>query len=173
MSPPTERASIEEALQQSLIVIPSINGGPLLDRMLPTLRVPGRMVVVLDQGSTDNTAEVCGRHGVEIVQLGEPKTYTEACNLGIELAKARGCEFIFFSNNDIVFTTDVARELLGELIEDENLGIVAPSQVLVSSANGTQRVSYRSFWDLQRLKFAHDYTAPPLPTKRLESDFCE
>ena len=76
---------IEEALRRSLLVIPSINGGRLLNKMLPTLRISGELVVVLDQGSADSTEEVCRKAGVGLVQLGRPHTYTEACNIGAEL----------------------------------------------------------------------------------------
>ncbi|HZY68969.1 MAG TPA: glycosyltransferase, partial [Devosia sp.] len=167
------RERVEEALERSLIAIPSLNGAHLLQRMLPTLRVPGRIVVVLDQGSSDDTAAVCARHGAEILQLGSPRTYTEACNAGIALARSRGCEFVFLSNNDIAFTTDVTRELLGELLEDPDLGIVAPSQVIVDPSTGKRRLSCRSYWDLRKPKFAHDYAPTPLGVRRLEADFCE
>jgi GT2 family glycosyltransferase len=116
--------TVEAALQKSLLAIPSINGGRLLERMLPTLRIPGELVVVLDQGSTDNTEEVCRKAGVGLRQLGRPHTYTEACNIGAEIAKERGCDFVFVANNDITFTTDVMRELLAELLRDPRLGIV-------------------------------------------------
>ena len=73
-----------------LMVIPSINGGGLLARMLPTLRFKAANIVVLDQGSTDDTALVCAEHDVQLVQLGRPQTYTEACNIGARLAPDRG-----------------------------------------------------------------------------------
>lgn len=101
---------IEEALRNSLIVIPSINGGHLLERMLPTLNVPANIIVVIDQGSTDNTEEVCRQAGVEIVQLGHAHTYTQACNIGAQIARQRRAEYLFVANNDIRFMTDVARE---------------------------------------------------------------
>ena len=75
---------------QILMVIPSVNGGNLLARMLPTLRFKPSNVVVLDQGSTDKTETVCADAGVELVQLGYPRTYTEACNIGARIARGRG-----------------------------------------------------------------------------------
>jgi glycosyltransferase involved in cell wall biosynthesis len=164
---------IETALKKSLLAIPSINGGKLLERMLPTLRIPGEQVVVLDQGSTDETEDVCRKAGVVLRQLGRPHTYTEACNIGAEMARERGCEFVFVANNDITFTTDVMRELVGELLKDPKLGIVAPAQMIVDQAAGIRALAYRVFWDLSSLTFAHDFTPPTGNTQRLEADFCE
>lgn len=164
---------IETALRKTLLAIPSINGGKLLERMLPTLRIPGELVVVLDQGSTDETEEVCRKAGVVLRQLGRPHTYTEACNIGAEMARERGCEFVFVANNDITFTTDVMRELLAELLKDPDLGIVAPSQMIIDQAAGIRALAYRVFWDLDTLTFAHDFTPPTGNTRRLEADFCE
>ena len=109
---------VEQALKRSLFIIPSINGAPLLARMLPTLRVPGELVVVLDQGSTDETEEVCQDAKVECFQLGTSHTYTKACNIGSRLARERNADYLFILNNDITFVTDVARELLEEMVVD-------------------------------------------------------
>ncbi|MCP3718736.1 glycosyltransferase [Paraburkholderia sp. CNPSo 3281] len=164
---------IEAALSKTLLAIPSINGGRLLERMLPTLRIPAELVVVLDQGSTDHTEEVCRKAGVGFVQLGRAHTYTEACNIGARMAAERGCEFVFVGNNDIAFTTDVIRELLAELQADPNLGIVAPAQMLVDEAAGIRRLAYRVYWDLETLSFTHDFMPPCGHPLRLEADFCE
>lgn len=165
--------TIETALRKTLLVIPSINGAKLLERMLPTLRIPGELVVVLDQGSADNTEDVCRSAGVGLRQLGRAHTYTEACNIGAEMARERGCEFVFVANNDITFTTDVMRELLAELLADPDLGIVAPAQILIDKSATRRQLAYRVYWDLETLTFKHDFAPPPGDTKRLEADFCE
>jgi glycosyltransferase involved in cell wall biosynthesis len=164
---------IETALKKSLLAIPSINGAKLLERMLPTLRIPSELIVVIDQGSTDHTEEVCRKAGVGLRQLGRAHTYTEACNIGAEIARERGCDFLFVANNDITFTTDVMRELLAELLDDPDLGIVAPAQVIVDEAASLRKLAYRVFWDLETLTFAHDFTPPRGSPRRLEADFCE
>jgi glycosyltransferase involved in cell wall biosynthesis len=164
---------VEQALRRSLFVIPSINGAALLARMLPTLRVPGELILVLDQGSTDSTEEVCGKFGVDLVQLGTPHTYTKACNIGARLACERNADYLFILNNDITFTTDVARELLEALISDPGLGIVAPSQVIIDAKIDRKLVAYRVRWDLSRIRFEHDFEAPGVEVQRLEADFCE
>ena len=166
-------SDIEGALDRSMIVIPSINGGHLLERALPSFRVPSSNIVVVDQGSTDSTESVCRAAGVQVLQLGAPRTYTEACNLGIELARERGCSFVFVGNNDIVLKTDVVRELLEAMLEDPKLGIVAPSQLLIDEQQGLRVLAYRVFWNLDDMTFAHDFDPPVGNPTRIESDFCE
>ncbi len=156
-----------------LMAIPSINGGRLLAQMLPTLRVPGGCVIVLDQGSDDNTAAICAEHGVEIVQLGRPHTYTEACNIGARIARERGAEYVCISNNDIAFKTDVLRQLIVEMDRDPQLGIVAPSQIIVDETLESQPLSYRVCWNLEAIEFFHDTAGLDDPVPRLEADFCE
>jgi glycosyltransferase involved in cell wall biosynthesis len=164
---------IEQALRKTLFAIPSINGGRLLDRMLPTLRVPTDIVVVLDQGSTDDTDQVCRSAGVQLVQLGRPHTYTEACNLAARMAADRGADFVYVANNDITFQTDVARQLLAAMLDDPNLAICAPTQFLIDHAIGVRRLVYRAAWDLESLAFFHDFAPPRGDPVRYESDFCE
>lgn len=164
---------VEAALRKTLLAIPSINGGALLARMLPSLRISGAQVAVIDQGSVDDTAEVCRRHGVELVQLHYPHSYTQACNHGARLARERGCEFLFVANNDIVLKTDVIRESLAELLADPQLGVVAPSQILIDPSRDLRVRAYRVFWSLDRIIFEHDLAAPHREAKRLDADFCE
>lgn len=166
-------ARIEAALAKSLIALPSVNGGRLLKRMLPTLRVPPELVVVIDQASADDTAEVCAEAGVTLYQAGERLTYTQACNLGAKIARERGAEFLFVGNNDITFTTDVAREMLAEMLRDPKLGIVAPTQIIVNEVTDERHIAYRVHWQLETLLFNHDFSPPPFRATRIEADFCE
>lgn len=156
-----------------LVAIPSINGGKLLARMLPSLRYPASSIVVLDQGSNDATEAVCAEHGVEFIQLGYPHTYTQACNIGARMAKDRGAEFVCVANNDIVFKTDVLNELAAEMRADPRLGIAAPSQIIIDDTLDDQPLSYRVFWSLDRVSFFHDTAEPDRGSERLEADFCE
>ncbi|WP_419759657.1 glycosyltransferase [Acidisoma sp.] len=156
-----------------LMVIPSINGGELLARMLPTLRFASANIVVLDQGSTDETAAVCAEHDVQLVQLGRPHTYTEACNIGAGLARDRGADYVCVSNNDIVFRTPVLDEMQAEMDRDPRLGIVAPSQVVVDASLSNQPVSYRVSWHLDDVAFTHQTDLGEPAARRLEADFCE
>ncbi len=156
-----------------LVVIPSVNGESLLARMLPTLGFAPANTVVLDQGSTDRTEELCRAAGVAFVQLGRPHTYTEACNIGARMAKERGCLYLCVCNNDITFRTDVIAAMRAEMRRDPALGMVAPSQVIVDEAAGERSFTSRVYWDLDRIDFLHDVASVARTVLRLESDFCE
>ena len=144
-----------------ILVIPSVGGGHLLERMLPTLRVPTDSVVVLDQGSTDNTLQVCQAAGVELLQLGRPHTYSQACNIGARLARQRGYPFLCVANNDIAFRTDVISELLSEMDRDPKLGVVAPSQIILDASNDVDVLARRVAWNLDGVEFLHDLSQAP------------
>lgn len=159
--------------EQILMVIPSINGAQLLRRMLPTLRFNPANVVVLDQGSTDDTAAVCADAGVVLVQLGVPHTYTQASNIGAKLARERGARYVCISNNDIAFRTDVLAELHAEIERDPRLGIIAPSQLIIDERLDKVVLSRRVLWNLEDVAFLHDFKTSGAAVRRLESDFCE
>ena len=168
-----ERFAIEDALARLLIVIPSINGGTQLRRMFASMRDVAHRAVVLDQSSTDETLEVCAEFGVELMQLGAPRTYTEACNAGMELAKARGCAYLLVANNDVRLVTDVCRQLLAAMLRDDNLAIAAPAQMVIDELRDERTMTYRVVWNLTDVSFTHDPNAPDRRTERLEADFCE
>jgi glycosyltransferase involved in cell wall biosynthesis len=164
---------VELHLKRTVFAIPSINGAHLLRRMLITLNMPPETIVVLDQGSTDDTSKVCQEFGVNLKQLNDPHTYTECCNIALDIAKDQGADFLFISNNDIRFSTDVSRELLFEMLSDSLLGIVSCSQILIDENSGNTAHSNRVFWDLSAPLFEHDISPISAQTYRLESDFCE
>jgi glycosyltransferase involved in cell wall biosynthesis len=156
-----------------LMAIPSINGGELLDRMLPTLRVAPSSVVVIDQGSTDDTGTICARAGVEVLQLGRPHSYTEACNIGADLARRRGRRYLCVSNNDIAFRTDVMSAMHAAMEQDPWLGIVAPAQIMHVGPNDNWPPVHRVYWDLEKVEFLPDFNPQEDVVNRLEADFCE
>lgn len=166
-------AALEDALAKTILAIPSVNGGSLLRRMFRTLNVPPHIVYVLDQNSNDDTEQVCAEFGANIIQLGDPKTYTTCCNIALREAEKQGCEFLFISNNDITFTTDVARELLDEIIRDPNLGILSCSQVVTDTNRTNPILSNRVSWNLADNVFEHDLDVLSSEFHRIESDFCE
>ena len=164
---------VVRSLKRTIFAIPSINGAAHLERMLPTLNIPPEMVVVLDQGSRDNTAAICEEFGVGVRQLNQPHTYTQCCNIALEMAAETKTEFLFISNNDIRFSTDVVQELLYEMLSDEFLGIVSCSQLIVDENSNNRILSNRVYWNLDVVEFEHDLAPIPDQTYRLESDFCE
>jgi len=98
------------------VVIPHLDRADLLERVLDCLsaqRLPpeaGLEVIVVDNGSSDGSAEVAARHGVRSILLGSNQGVSKALNRGIE--EARG-EWIAVLNNDV----DLAPDWLAVLLE--------------------------------------------------------
>jgi len=94
------------------VAIITLNAARELDRCLASVSVADQ-VVVLDQGSTDETAEVCKRHGVELHQtewLGFGPTKSKA----VSLCRNR---WVLSVDSDEVVTPEL-RRAMDELSDD-------------------------------------------------------
>ena len=102
------------------VIIPVFNQWPLTAGCLRSLRehTPREdvQVIVVDNGSTDETAQACGKLGRELfgerfehVRLDENINFGPGCNLGASRADA---EFLFFLNNDTLLTPQWLQPLL-------------------------------------------------------------
>ncbi len=87
-------------------VIPHWNRRELLDTLLRSIgnqTLPFDEVIVADNGSTDDSAELAGKYGARVIQLGRNLGFAAAVNRGIEAAQT---EWIAILNNDV--TLDAA-----------------------------------------------------------------
>lgn len=75
------------------IVIPAFNEEASIAAVVSACRPLG-LPIVVDDGSTDRTAEAASAAGAEIVRHAENLGYDGALNSGFALAAARGCEFV-------------------------------------------------------------------------------
>ena len=92
------------------LVLPCRDEGPALEGLLP--RVPrAYRVIVVDNGSTDDTAAVAIRHGATIVTESRPG-YGAAVHAGLEAATA---EYVAFMDGDGSFDPDDLLPLLEEV----------------------------------------------------------
>ena len=82
-------------------VIPNWNRAALLAKALDSLRRqirPPEEIVVVDNGSTDNSVDVARAAGARVMEMGSNAGFARAVNAGIEAA---GGEFIAIVNNDV------------------------------------------------------------------------
>jgi len=82
-------------------VIPHWNRRDLLAALLENLKrqtKPLDEIIVADNGSTDNSAEMAERAGARVLRLGRNRGFAAAVNQGIEAAAA---EWIAILNNDV------------------------------------------------------------------------
>lgn len=88
-------SSSEPALAQCDLVLPCRDEAAALEGLLP--RVPDRFrVIVVDNGSTDGTAEVASRLGAHVVTESEPG-YGSACQSGLAAATN---QYVAFMDGD-------------------------------------------------------------------------
>ncbi len=164
--------SVEQALQKAAVVIPSIQGRPLLERLLPSIDVAPGQVVVVEQGSSDGSEAFCRSAGAQVLQLGRQATFTQACNAGIRWALERGFQYVCLANNDLQFVTPVVHRLLATCLDNPGTGAAAPTQVMVTGGK-VEWVAYRATWDLSQLRFSHDIAPLENSPRDVEADFCE
>ncbi len=83
------------------VIIPTWNRADLLDTLLPALRTqtqPPDEILVVDNGSTDQTQEVCERHGARIISLPTNVGFPAAINEGVAQSKGN---WLVLLNNDV------------------------------------------------------------------------
>jgi len=100
------------------VVIPTWNRADLLARVLGDLgrqTYPIERVIVVDNGSTDDSAAVATRAGAEVIAMGANAGFAAAVNRGIQEV---GCEWIAILNNDVVLEPDWLEKLTAPLGND-------------------------------------------------------
>ena len=115
------------------VVIPTFNRGSILSDAINSAlsqTTPPREIIVVDDGSTDNTAEVLARFGEKITLIHQPNSGVSAArNAGIE--QARG-DWIAFLDSDDVWRPDRVAILLQDIagtdagVHVANLEITGP-----------------------------------------------
>ena len=95
------------------VIILNYDGAPHLPECLASLKTqtyPNVEIIVADNGSTDNSADVCASfEGVQFAALGANYGFGLGNNLGAQ--RARG-EYLFFVNNDMRFASDLIEKLV-------------------------------------------------------------
>ncbi len=97
------------------IVIPTWNRAALLAQALEDLgrqTYPIDRVIVVDNGSTDDSVQVAVRTGAKVISLGQNRGFAAAVNRGIQEASA---EWVGILNNDVTLTPDWLARLMAKL----------------------------------------------------------
>lgn len=97
------------------IVIPTWNRASLLAQALESLArqtYPIDRVIVVDNGSTDDSAQVASRAAAQVISLGKNAGFAAAVNRGIREAKT---DFICILNNDVTLEPDWLERLMAKL----------------------------------------------------------
>src|SRR5690242_4453147 len=99
------------------VVVPNWNRSALLKKLLDDVaaqNVTPDEVIVVDNGSTDDSVAIARAAGASVIELGANQGFSKAVNRGIE--RARG-EWIAILNNDIELESDWLSQLLDRAIQ--------------------------------------------------------
>ncbi len=113
------------------IIIPVLNAAEHLDRLFSSFfevnTHSGIEFIIMDHGSTDNTAQVVASYAnrafIRRITRSKDYTFAHSCNLGASRAE-HPC--LLFLRSDIVFTSDVLPPALEILEKDHAIGVVGP-----------------------------------------------
>jgi GT2 family glycosyltransferase len=151
----------ERPLVSTLIL--NWNGAHLLPDCLSTLATqdwPAHEIVVVDNGSADDSAAVTARYpSARWLPMGENLGFTRAYNRAVRDAKG---EFLFFVNNDMRFEADCVSRLASALAADDSLFAVDPTQRSWDAArviHGRTRFVPGRYHDVVVPPWAVEYTA--------------
>ncbi|NLF65477.1 MAG: glycosyltransferase family 2 protein [Chloroflexi bacterium] len=97
-------------------------------RSLQTITYPAYEVVLVDNGSTDDSVQVLSAAfpTVTLLQTGANLGYAGGNNAGIRYAVERGAQFILILNNDITVSPDFLEPLVEALKGQPDVGVVTP-----------------------------------------------
>lgn len=127
-------------MNKASIVIPTYNGLGLLQRCVSSIRqhtASPYEIIVVDNASTDGTAEWCLGEKLKLVSLARNAGFPAACNQGLRLSVG---ETLVLLNNDTAVTPRWLDNLTAALYSAPEVGIVGPVTNYVS---GPQRVDVR------------------------------
>lgn len=121
------------------VIIPALNEEQSIGRVLDDLPDWIDEVIVVDNGSTDRTAQIAAAHGARVVP--EPlRGYGQACHTGVEAAGK--ADILLFIDADYSDYPDEAGNLVKPIAEDE-FDLVIGSRVRGSRARGALTVQQR------------------------------
>ena len=152
---------------RATVVIPTLNAGPFLPDLLPTILEqrpqPPVEVIILDSGSTDNTRAVADSFGgvwVEDIQ-GVSRGY--ARNLGVRLAQVG---IIVFLSQEAMPADDSWLAKLVEPFMDPNVSATFPQQVPPGDAGPTGRHLLSACSPVETIVYAKNHgDETPVPSR--------
>ena len=157
------------------VIIPTWNQSPLVASVLNNLRqqtIAPTEILVIDNGSADDTFAVAERNGARVVRLPENRGFAAAVNAGILDAR---CEWLLLLNNDVDLNTDwietalnTAREESAQFVTGKLLQARSPERLdgtwdLVSRAGCAWRCGWNArdgdLWNKRRRIHFGSFTA--------------
>ncbi|MHB1083825.1 MAG: glycosyltransferase family 2 protein [Thiobacillus sp.] len=149
-------------------VIPAYNAGRFIEEAVKSIRQQGAAVseiIIVDDGSTDNTAEVVAALGHDIQYVRQENAGPSAArNLGIKLAKS---PWIAFLDADDVWTPNKVAEQMAVFQASPDVGLVASDMAEIDWAGNMLVPSLLEAHDLLRFFQRLDGSPVPQALRRL------
>ncbi len=117
------------------LFILAYNNSKLVDSLLSDIQKSGILdlsieVIVVDNGSQDNTADIVGLHiFAKYLRLNENRYFSGGANFFLELARA---EHVFFMNSDVIPNKNTISSIIALAESDPRLGIIGCKSRLLS-----------------------------------------
>ncbi len=114
--------------------------------------------LVVDNGSTDGSQAVVSRdyQQVTILENQDNLGYVQAANKGIEYALAKGADYVWILNNDIVVREDSLERLVEAGETQEGIGVIGPVVYAYYNPDRIDNCGYRiDFWTGRLNKLKH------------------
>ncbi len=151
MSHPGRTTEVELSLSISIIV-PAWNAGRTIRSCLDSIReqtTPPLEIILVDDGSSDNTADKAGEHGIELLNTGGRKGPATARNMG---ASAAAGEVLLFLDSDVVVPADLIEKVAAHF-ENESVWAVQTLYTPVCPAADpvSQYQNYYYYYSLNRM----------------------
>jgi len=122
-------------LNHSCVIIPTYNEGKVLARVLEEVINAGHQVIVVDDGSTDETPEICEGMRVHYLRHSQNLGQGAALMTGMDLARAWGARYVVHFDADGQHRVGDIEKLL-EPLEEGRVDVVLGSRFLdVESRN--------------------------------------
>lgn len=126
-------------MTKASIIIPTYNRLDLLQGCIESIRkhtdIPYEVIVV-DNASTDGTADWCRREKLAFISLPRNEGFPIACNKGLRLSSG---DTLVLLNNDTLVTPNWLSNMSAALYSSTDVGIVGP---VTNYASGSQQVNY-------------------------------
>jgi glycosyltransferase involved in cell wall biosynthesis len=131
--------------RDTLVFIPAWNEEASLPAVLDEIRarIPEADVLVVDDGSTDRTAEIAREHGAEALSFGENRGLRAAIAAGYGYAAEHGYAYCGRVDADGQHPVDELRKLL-EIVRSGKCDVAVGSRYATVNGNGFSRERYET-----------------------------
>lgn len=145
-------------MMRSVIIIPALNEEAAIGGVVKSVRNRVDEVIVVDNGSTDRTADRASDAGAEVIHVAEPG-YGRACLAGVQAS--RDAELIIFMDGDGADDPNDLSALIDPILSGR-VDFVIGSRLLGKTERGalttTQRFGNRLATGLMRLIWGGQFT---------------